>query len=272
MRHHDLAAISGGYSQLHCEALSYHWRQIYRHAMMKFCKIDDDNPALQLSPMICAADKLLAYLIEHEEIGLTKSKAFKRSFVHWAAGAFAWPGFEEEKLFQVNKVLNEYDFPPLEMLHFVMLKLKLVRHFKGTCRLTRKGKTLAGKPGALFGLLAPFYLFQVDHGAYSRTPEPVVGNWDVFLNVINVDAANGLSGRELRQILFGPPDAEAIYDRTLGMLWSQVLRPLCWLGLLAEQQVERTHGFEDRIYATTPLWRAAFDLETDSFISRPTWH
>lgn len=90
--------------------------------------------------------------------------------------------------------------------------------------------------------------------------------------MLNVEATNSVSGSELRQMLFEPPDAEAIYDRTLGTLWSQVLRPLCWLELLEEQQVEQMGGFGDPIYATTPLWRAAFDLETDSFIPKSTRH
>jgi hypothetical protein len=89
--------------------------------MIKLREIDNENTALQLSPMICSAESLLSYLIKHDEIGLTKAKAFQRKFVHWAAANFEWPGFEEEKLFSVNKVLNEYDFPPLEMLHVVLL-------------------------------------------------------------------------------------------------------------------------------------------------------
>tara|TARA_R110000850_G_scaffold64116_3_gene144248 strand:- start:27758 stop:27919 length:162 start_codon:yes stop_codon:yes gene_type:complete len=44
-----------------------------------------------------------------------------------SAREFAWPGWEEDNLFLVNKVLNEYDFPPLKALHFVLLKLTLTR-------------------------------------------------------------------------------------------------------------------------------------------------
>lgn len=35
--------------------------------------------------MICAAQKVLAALAKHKTIGLTKGRAFQRSFVHWAA-------------------------------------------------------------------------------------------------------------------------------------------------------------------------------------------
>jgi len=65
--------------------------------MIKLREIDNENTALQLSPMICSAESLLSYLIKHDEIGLTKAKAFQRKFVHWAAANFEWPGFEEIK-------------------------------------------------------------------------------------------------------------------------------------------------------------------------------
>jgi hypothetical protein len=240
--------------------------------MIKLREIDNENTALQLSPMICSAESLLSYLIKHDEIGLTKAKAFQRKFVHWAAANFEWPGFEEEKLFSVNKVLNEYDFPPLEMLHVVLLKLKLIRHYKGACKLTKAGKGLVGKRGELFGLIAPFYLFRVDHSAYSRFSEPVLGNWDVFLNIINVEAAHGISGSDLREVFYGPREEGDLYDHALGMLWSQVLRPLSWLGVFAEVQPEGTHGFEHRIFMKTPLWDAAFDLDTDHMLQEPLRH
>lgn len=124
---------------------------------------------------------------------LTKSKAFQRKFVHWAAVEFDWPGWVEDRLFLVNKVLNEYDFAPLEALHFILLKLRLIGHDKLTCRLTKAGWEIADQPGDLFNLIAPFWLFEVDHGASSRVPEALLGNWSVFLGVLNEEAAQGLT-------------------------------------------------------------------------------
>ena len=45
-------------------------------------------------------------------------------------------GFDE--LFRVNKVLNEYDFVPLELLHFLLIERKLGRHYKGAFKLTKR--------------------------------------------------------------------------------------------------------------------------------------
>jgi hypothetical protein len=220
--------------------------------------LSNDEPALAGAPMICAAQKLLAFLLEHGTIGLTQGKAFQRRFVHWAAAEFAWTGWEEEKLFLVNKVLNEYDFSPLEALHFVLLKLKLIRHEKLTCRLTKAGKAIAGSPGDLFNDIAPFYLFHVDHAAWSRLPEPQLDNWSLYLNLLHVEAARSVTGGALRDALYGLPDPAGSYDRVPGMICNQVLRPLCWVGLLADVTTSEPARFEDRRYVTTPLWAKAF--------------
>lgn len=237
-----------------------------------FQPVKNDEPALAGSPMVCAAQKLLSYLVEHETIGLTKGKAFKRKFVHWAAAEFAWPGWEEDRLFLVNKVLNEYDFPPLEALHFILLKHRLIRHDKLTCRLTKAGRAIADKPGDLFNLIAPFWLFEVDHAASSRVPEALLGNWSVFLGVLNDEAAQGLTCGTLRQILYGQPDAAEPYDRVTGMIWSQVLNPLCWLGLLAEFKTEERQPLADLQYVTTGLWASAFSFPVDHGSASLTRH
>jgi hypothetical protein len=231
--------------------------------MFQLQPVRNDEPALKGAPMIGAAQKLLAYLFEHETIGLTQTKAFQRKFVHWAARDFSWPGWGEEKLFSVNKVLNEYDFPPLEALHVVLLKLKLIRHHKLTCRLTNAGRAVAGKPGDLFNLIAPFYLVQIDHAASSRIPEPLLGSWSVFLGVLNIEAAQGVTCGALREILYGPPDPAELYDRMPGMIWSQVLSPLCWLGLLAELKTDEHQHLANRQYVTAGLWAQAFSFPFD---------
>ena len=240
--------------------------------MFQLQPVNNDEPALKGAPMVGAAQKLLAYLLEHETIGLTKTRAFQRKFVHWAARDFSWPGWGEEKLFSVNKVLNEYDFPPLEALHVVLLKLKLIRHHKLTCRLTNAGRAVAGKPGDLFNLIAPFYLFQIDHAASSRIPEPLLGSWSIFLGVLNVKAAQGVTCGALREILYGPPDPAELYDRVPGMIWSQVLNPLCWLGLLAEFKTEEHQHLADRQYVTTGLWGWAFRFPFDDGPDAPIRH
>lgn len=227
-------------------------------------ELSDTHPALAYSPMVRGLAYTFTYIAENGPIGLTPSGAFKRVFVQWAAEAFDWPGHRPADLYAVNKVLNEWDFFPLAELHDVMLALKIGRHFKGAFRLSPFGKTFVGHPGRLFGLVAPFYLFRVDHGRNSRLKEErLFGNWDIFLNVINVEAEGGISAERLREVLYGAPGSGHPYDPITGQLYVEVLRPLCWLGLLQVIGEERM-ALRDNVYAKTPLWHAALRLDTDA--------
>jgi len=223
--------------------------------MIKFREIDDANPTLAASPLVRAIEKTFAYIDENGGIGLTPSKAFKRAFVHWAAAEFKWPGFTEDDLFAVNKVLNEIDFPPLMDIHDVMIALKIARHFKGQLKLTNAGETLVGHPGRLFGIVIPFYLFEVDHLRFSRRAEQLLGNWDIYLNVLHVDAENGVTGGDVRRALYGEPEVNEPFDYMLSSLYMQVLRPLCWTGLLHEERTGRLQKTEQSVFTKTPLWK-----------------
>lgn len=239
--------------------------------MIVFREIGDNEPALQFSPIVRAAEKTFSYIAEHGGIELTPTKSLKRTFVHWAASAFDWPGYTAEELFQLNKVLNEIDFAPLMFLHDMMLALKIGRHYKGKFNLTKSGKTLIGRPGKIFGILTPFFLFHVNHEYFSRRPTRLTGNWDLFLNVLNVEAENGITGTAFRETLYGPHDATG-YDDALGGLYVQVLRPLCWAGLLVEHGVPGTVSFGPRTFIKSPLWRAALQLNTDGQVQPATRH
>ena len=241
--------------------------------MIEFRQIEDGNPALAHSPMVRALERTFAYIAENGGIGLTPSKAFKRVFVHWAAREFDWPGYTEEDLFAINKVLNEIDFGPLMDLHDMMIALKIGRHYKGQFKLTKAGQGLVGHPGRVFGIVTPFYLFEVNHARFSRfDDESVLGNWDVFLNVLNVETEDGATGADLRRVLFGEPDLAGGFDDVLSSLYIQVLRPLCWTGLLEENRAKGLLRTRESTFTKTPLWRAALKLETDSMVRQATRH
>ena len=241
--------------------------------MIEVRQIDDANPALAHSPMVRALEKTFSYIAEHGGIGLTPSKAFKRVFVHWAAREFHWPGYTEEDLFAINKVLNEIDFGPLMDLHDVMIALKIGRHYKGQFKLTKAGQGLVRHPGRIFGIVTPFYLFEVNHAGFSRfDDEPILGNWDVFLNVLNVETEDGATGADLRRVLFGEPNPAGGFDDVLSRLYIQVLRPLCWTGLLEENRAKGLHRTRDSMFTKTPLWKAALRLETDGTAKKAARH
>ncbi len=97
-------------------------------------------------------------------------------------------------------------------------------------------------------------------------------NWDVFLNVLNVETEDGAAGAHLRQILFGEPDPSPFprYDEMMGSLYTQVLGPLVWTGLLQETRLNGSFRSQDSLFTETPLWKAALKLDTDSTVQSAT--
>jgi hypothetical protein len=85
---------------------------------------------LSESPMCVHGMKVLIRANE-DGIPLTKSGALYRKFVTSAAEDFRWPHYEADRLYAVNKVLNESDFMPLAIMHELMIGARLVRHYKG---------------------------------------------------------------------------------------------------------------------------------------------
>jgi hypothetical protein len=241
--------------------------------MIPFEAITHSEPALAHSPMLRAALLTFEYIEARGPIELTPSKALKRYFVAWAAEAFAWPNYTAADLYAANKVLNEQDFPPLVVLHDLLLSTKLARHYQGSLQLTKLGKDLGSKPGELWLLLTRHLLFLTDHSQYSRFDGQFTRDWLTHLNAINVEAELGISEAELCATLYG---GEASYYRREGYqrgleLYLHVLRPLCWVGLLAEHITGR--GLQrSELFFKTPLWAAALRLPSDEQVARPTLH
>ncbi len=240
--------------------------------MNPFRFMDDAEPALEGSCLLKAARLTIAYIDEHGPIGLTPAKALKRHFVAWAAEAFDWPHYRADDLYAVNKVLNEPDFPPLMVLHHVLLSARIARHSKSSLVLTKLGRDLGSRPAQLWTLLATHLLFAIDHDQFTRTSEPLQGNWDIFLNVINIEAQTGITDDQLCALLYGGEIEDIRHDYTLvAALAINVLRPLCWAGLLDEHRTG-TGLTRRRIYTKTPLWAAALALDTDRFLQPVTRH
>lgn len=241
--------------------------------MIDLLPVDDGDPALALSPMLKGALLTLEYIETNGPISLTPSKALKRYFVEWAAKAFAWPGYTAEDLYYLNKVLNESDFVPLIMLHDLLLSLKLARHHKGALHITKIGRQLRAHPGALWAHLAERILRSFDATPYCRFEVPFVGNWDIFLNVINVEGHMGCTDDDLCDVLFGSRRAEhgLEHAKLRSAFYVHCLRSLVWLGLLHETMIGKGLNRE-RIFTKTPLWLAAVRLETDTLVTERQVH
>ncbi len=234
--------------------------------------IDPELPA-QHSPLLRAALLTIGYIEANGPIGLTASRGLKRYFVEWAAEAFDWRWYSASDLYAVNKVLNESDFPPLVILHDLLVRAKLVRHRQGALHLTRLAGQLKNDPASLWTLLASRLLFDTDHSKYTRYGDHLLGNWDIFLNVINVEVQNGVSEETLCSVLFGSDEQETPhgYPRQRAALYIHVLRPLCWAGLLEEVRTGEGFARQEHFFKT-PLWHAALSLETDRHLESVTRH
>jgi len=57
--------------------------------------LSPDAPLLLSSPLIQGVLKAATYIEASGGIGLTKSGAFNRKFIHGAASRFDWPGYSE---------------------------------------------------------------------------------------------------------------------------------------------------------------------------------
>lgn len=211
------------------------------------------------SPMCINAMKTLTYIQENDGITLTKSGAFYRKFVTWAADDFRWPGYEAEELYRLNKVLNEWDFLPLAIMHEVLIGARLIRRYKGKALLSQAGKRSVGDYGALQAELFDTFFIAFDGSGHERFPIEY-DDADVahFLGVVQNRLDDWVPVTELAgwclpldlitSYRFSPMQDASFY------LHSRLIRPLLWLGLI-EQHPDDMKRFkiEDRRYRKTPL-------------------
>ena len=248
-------------------------RNLIWRGMIKLQPIADHDPVLDQSRLLRAMELAFAYADTNGGVGLTQTKAFNRKFAHWMAENSPWPDYKAEELLRLNKVLNEWDVAPAMVVHDLMIVMKLGRHVKGKFQVSKKARALASNRGAFFADLAETYLYRYNHARTARTEFTAPGNWDIFLNIINVEAEEGLTEPHLVKTLYGL-ERQGVYDREYydhaGFLFTHVLRPLSWIGFLAENSGSERRS--DKTYWKTPLWHACLKLSTDEIVEAPPRH
>ncbi|MDH3597818.1 MAG: hypothetical protein OEM93_23525, partial [Rhodospirillales bacterium] len=110
---------------------------------------------LSRSLVLVHARLILRRMDDEGGIKLTATGNFSRKFVERMVREFRWPDFEPERVWRLQKVLNEADFLPLDFLHVILGLAGLGRKFKGTYRVSRLGRALLDPDaaGALNALL-----------------------------------------------------------------------------------------------------------------------
>lgn len=230
-----------------------------------------DVDVLAMSPLLRGMVMTISYADTEGGIGLTASGAMNRKFVHWAAVQFEWPDYTCEDLYSVSKVLNEADMPPLWVVRDMLSHLKLLRRKKDTLLPTKRGRDFLTRPQAFFDLIATDYLYAyIHHGQTQQDVRDRIRWWHVFLNLINIKARKGCSLNDLVNELYPSEAYPAAQAEVTVEAWTlksefrnDIIRPLCWLGLLHEDRKGLTI-LQDGTYHKTPLWAACLKLESDT--------
>lgn len=139
-------------------------------------------------------------------------------------------------------------------------------------KLTKAGQAFIGRPDKIFGILAPFFLFQIDHGYLLRDDRHIDGNWEFYLNALNVETQNDVAGAEIRKALYGAPKADERYDHLMRHLAIEVLSALCWMGLMYEHRTEKFYSAEGTVFTKTHFWKSVLRLASYDASQQATLH
>lgn len=240
--------------------------------MTDFLPIWDVQLLWRHAPILRAAIRTLRYLSDNGPVGLTASMALERPFVEWAAEVFEWPGYGLEELYAVSPALEEHHFPPLVVLHDLLLSTRLARHDQGHLVISGFGRASMRAPAHLWALLARELLFSTDHARYMRENLRFGGDWDMILDVLNLTVDAGASEDQICDALLEGSGIGVSSDPVIRrIIFVHVLRPLTWSGLLAD--VRGSGGTpDDCVYVKTPLWATALALPSDSEVPGRALH
>ena len=232
--------------------------------MYDFMKISDDDPVLDGSPLVRALDFLnMKFQADPKGIPLTKSTALQRTIVAEAIAEIQWPDWTEQEVyhgFMPIKVADEQHFEPLFIVHNLLLNMRVVRNYKGRLLLTRKGTAAFASRFNSFNVLAQELLLRAPYFFISRQRNGFVGNWDIWLNVLDVETDAGASCQKITEIFYGPASVDTVFDARPGGIYDGVLKPLVWCGLLTEN-MDFGRKLSERVYTKTPLWNRYLKLD-----------
>lgn len=226
--------------------------------------IPSDDALLEGSPLVRVLDFLAAKFVENPKgIQMTKTMAFRRDLIAEAILKIQWPDWTEQEIYNGYmpiKVADEYHFEPFWELHYLLLRMKVVRHYKGKLVLTKLGKSVFEDRFRRFDAAAHALLFDDPHYAEMRYGRNLVGNWNIWLNVLDVEAQHGTTGQNITEVLYGKEDEPNEFDPRTSALYYGVIKPLMWCGML-EEHIDNGRKLVDRVYTKTPLWKQYFQLD-----------
>ena len=232
--------------------------------MYDFKKIPDDDVMLDSSPLVRMLEFLHTELQKKPKgIALTKSTAFQRRIVAEAISKIQWPDWTEQEIYHgimPIKVADEHHFRPLLIVHDLLLHIRVVRNYKSRLLLTRKGTATFASRFNSFDIVAQELLCRAPYFDVSHQRDGLLGSWDIWLNVLDVEADTGVSGQKITETFYGPAPVNMAYDLRTSTLYDRVLMPLVWCGLLTEN-MDIGRILSERVYTKTALWGSYLKLD-----------
>jgi len=216
---------------------------------------------LSASPVLRNTRPLLESLAADGGIKLTAAGNFNRKFVARMVEDFHWPGYEPEKVWENNKILNEADFPPLDFLHSILDLAGLARKYKGTLRATKKARALRlpEAAGELNAVLFEATFRRYNLGYLDRWPLEDEFQWQipVILYLIRTFPAAPRTAAEMHKattLPTEPPANPLVFKPESEFRW-RVLRYLEWFGLIERTTRAANDEWSDpEFFAKTPLF------------------
>lgn len=179
--------------------------------------------------------------------------------MEWSAEEFQWPGYEPAELYAVNKVLNEPDFPPLFLIHEILLNARLIRHYKGQAKLTKAGSGMIGRYGDLQVALTEYML----RSPIGDDPQANAVFWNLehIMRVIGSRLTDWTTVGDFSELaipteLFPTRGSHSGHFEACLFVAHEIVRPFSWLGLLEDGNLKQKYlvRLEERLVRKTALF------------------
>ena len=211
---------------------------------------------------------------QNEGLQLTASLALSRADTRALFDALTWPDYDKAIVLAVNKVLNEHDVMPVEIVRGIIQAAKFLRRRDRRLLATKLGTALLAPDRAadLFRMLFAFVFWRINLGYLDRMP---VKRWPqdhigLVLWCLSI-VARDWSSADALMATCSVRDAAAIEnderpDNLTFVFEARILRPLTWFGLIETRRIGEPGSFawrHHREFRKSALFdhALAFDVE-----------
>lgn len=193
---------------------------------------------------------------------LTAKGNLNRKLVESLVDRFQWQGYPAERIWEMNKVINEDDYTPALYLHAVLKLGGLARTEKGFLKLTKKGKALLSDDaaGKLQAALLRTTFTRYNPAFLDRYDMKEIFSWQISLILYLIGQFND-DWRHADALMRSTtiPCEEANDARFPDMPYrafeARVLRYLCWFGLIEEKPAAANDDWrQPKLYRKTALY------------------